>query len=146
MNGSSLPMNILTKIRLVDGPLPEPCWEWTGARDADGYGRLGVNGNNRKAARVTYTILRGPISKNLELDHLCRNRACVNPSHLEQVPHEINVARGNAGIEQSNRTHCSQGHPFDSTNTYSYSGKRGCIICRRERSRKHRLMRENYVV
>ena len=123
------------------------CWIWNAHTNHDGYGLFWPkHGTGISAHCFIYQYLRGPIPEGLELDHLCRNRSCVNPWHLELVPHKVNVARGNAGIEQSNRTHCSRGHQFDSTNTYFYNGKRGCIICRRERSRIHRLMRKNYVV
>ena len=135
-----LPKRVVEKIRLVSGPLPEPCWEWTGARDADGYGRVGAGYQNRKASRLVYEALCGTIPESLELDHLCQNRPCVNPSHLEPVKHEVNVARGNAGKYLRQRTHCPKGHSYDATNIYIYywkgNVKRGCRICRSERSRE----------
>ena len=134
-----LPQRVIEKIHLTIGPLADPCWEWTGSRDVDGYGRLCANGQNRKASRVVYEILHGPITESLELDHICRNRSCVNPLHLELVPHQVNVARGNAGQYLRQRTHCPEGHPYDAVNTYVYGkGKRGCLKCRRERSREWR--------
>ncbi len=134
-----LPERFLAKICLVEGPLPNPCWEWTASRDGDGYGRVGVEGKSRKASTYAYEVLRGPVPDGLEPDHLCRNRACVNPFHLELVTHKVNVARGNAGLAQSLRTHCSKGHPYDANNTIYYaSGKRGCHICRLRRSRERR--------
>jgi len=137
-----LPRRVVEKIRLTVGPLPDRCWEWAGARDKDGYGRIRIGCQNRKASRFVYETLCGPIPETLELDHLCRNRSCVNPSHLEPVPHEVNVARGNAGQYLSLRTHCSKGHPYDSANTYVYAnGTRGCLKCRRERCREWRRRR-----
>jgi hypothetical protein len=71
------------------------CWLWTGPIDALGYGVcVDRDGNNRKAHRVMYREAVGEIPVNLELDHLCRNRACVNPAHLEPVSHEVNCQRG----------------------------------------------------
>lgn len=86
------------------------CWEWTGNREA-GYGRIG----NRLAYRVMYERERGAVPHGLELDHLCRNRACVNPDHLEPVTRTVNVRRGaKAKLTQADvfRIHqlASEGH------------------------------------
>lgn len=75
------------------------CWEWTAAIDAHGYGRFGVPGRTRAdwrmrlAHRVSYETFVGPIPEGLDLDHLCRVTACVNPEHLEPVSRRENVAR-----------------------------------------------------
>jgi hypothetical protein len=97
---SKLPPRISQKIVADD---EVACWNWTAARDNHGYARLGVRGEdpkapteNHKAATVIYKLLVGPIPEGLELDHLCSNRACVNPSHLEPVTHAENMCR--AGI------------------------------------------------
>lgn len=70
------------------------CWIWTQHIDASGYGHAWANGRTQKAHRVMYERTHGPIPAGLELDHLCRNRACVNPEHLEPVSKAINVQRG----------------------------------------------------
>jgi hypothetical protein len=89
--------------RVLSRIVPEPnsgCWLWTGAHDAKGYGfcRYPRDGINvvQNAHRVVYEIERGPIPNGLDLDHLCRNSACVNPDHLEPVSRSVNVRRGNS--------------------------------------------------
>jgi len=107
------------------------CWTWTAYLMRTGYGVFGSEGRRTMLAhRYAYTSLIGPIPDGLEMDHLCRNRACVNPWHLEPVPHAVNVARGLGGINMSSRTHCAQGHPFDEQNTRLDRGARQCRACR----------------
>lgn len=112
-----------------------PCWIWTAGRNSDGYGHLKVSGHMVDAHRFTYELLVGSIPPGLELDHLCRVRLCVRPSHLEPVPHEVNVKRGKSGWNWREKTHCPQGHPYDASNTYVHQGARHCRTCRRERNR-----------
>jgi hypothetical protein len=72
------------------------CWLWTGLKSASGYGHFHKRGQavSVRAHRLAYALVCGPAPAHLDLDHLCRNRACVNPSHLEPVPHVVNVRRG----------------------------------------------------
>ncbi len=125
-----LPKRIRNKIHLTD-----KCWQWIAATSHDGYAIVSWNGQSVLAARVVYTLLRGPIPKGLEPDHLCRNRACVNPDCVEIVTHKINTLRGNTvGGVNSRKTCCPKGHPFTETNTIIDKGKYGpvrrCKICR----------------
>lgn len=119
----------------VTGGDVDQCWEWTGSRAGGGYGEFYVSkikGKQRKmpAHRWAYETLRVEIPFGLQLDHLCRNRECVNPWHLEPVTHLENNRRG----EKAHRTHCPAGHGYSSENTYIASrGDRQCRICIRKR-------------
>jgi hypothetical protein len=78
---------------------PDGCWEWTGAMSrATGYGKATMNGRSDGAHRIMYELIVGPIPTGLDLDHLCRNRICVNPAHLEPVTRSENVRRGIGGV------------------------------------------------
>ncbi len=116
---------------------PEPntgCWIWLGWIASIGYGYHMIEGKWHCAHRLVYEVYKGTIPEGLQLDHLCRNRWCVNPAHLEPVTFQENISRGKretAAQRFSRITHCKQGHPFDDANT-RITSRKGKIwrICR----------------
>lgn len=108
------------------------CWEWMGAKTA-GYGCFGSrNGPGSKLAhRWTWENLVGPVPAGLELDHLCRNRACCNPDHLEPVTRRVNQLRGAPNVVHHTVTHCLRGHLYDDENTGINNRGRYCRACKR---------------
>lgn len=111
------------------------CWLWHGTR-CDGYGHFRGHGKSRGAHRIAYELLIGPVPEGLELDHLCRNRGCVNPAHLEPVTHEENWRRGQSfSAVNAQKTHCPHGHEYTPENTYrsaSHPRSRRCRQCIRD--------------
>lgn len=117
----------------------DACWLWTGARTGPGrtYGSFLYEGRNARAHRVAYTLVNGPIPDGLTIDHLCRVRLCVNPSHLEAVTNHENLLRGEGFVANNSRkTHCPQGHPYDINE--GNRKHRGCSRCRLEAQRRRR--------
>lgn len=105
------------------------CWNWTGWCDPEGYGHLGAGGKWVGAHRFSFELANGSIPEGLELDHLCRNKRCVNPEHLEVVTSLENQRR------RPKKTHCPHGHEFTPENTYVRRGAKSCITCHRFKNR-----------
>ena len=125
---STLEDRFWAKVNRVDAS----CWDWLASRTPKGYGHLSVNGRLVSAHRAVWILCRGPIPEGFEIDHICRNRGCVRPEHLQVVPPGFNVRQG---VEEHVRrkraqTHCIHGHPLDSENTYVTKDKRRkCRTC-----------------
>ena len=126
----------------VSVDLATGCWIWMGCQRGKGYGCLRVNGRMMRAHRYSYELHVGPIPAGLQIDHLCRNRLCVNPAHLEPVVNRVNVLRG-VGVTAQNakKTHCRQGHEFTPENTRITDGARVCRACNKVWDRNRRPRR-----
>jgi hypothetical protein len=144
------------------------CWIWTGCDDGNGYGAVSFRCKRWLAHRLIYMAFIGNIPEDLELDHLCRVRCCVNPRHLEPVTRAVNVARGDGcqktvcykghskppkrhclwcererygwkgGLPSRDRTHCPKGHEYSGVDKL---GRRICKTCHREACRRHEVAR-----
>jgi len=116
-----------------------PCWEWRAFINPDGYGIFWFDKRMRGAHIYAYREAIGPIPEGHTVDHLCRNRRCVNPLHLEAVPGVDNVLRGEGPTARNARkTHCNHGHEFTAENTYTSDGNRHCRTCCLARAAKQR--------
>lgn len=118
--------------------IPEPnsgCWFWTAGLDRNGYGKFKVHDRSNRAYRYAWTCFFGPVTSET-LDHLCANKLCCNPAHLEPVSRAENTRRWARTILS-----CRKGHAFSTENTYEWHNKRGgitrcCRACNRVASRK----------
>jgi hypothetical protein len=139
----TLSERLWSKVLVTENPME--CWPFTGKiMSKAGYGVIVNHGGTTRAHRVAYELSRGPIPAGLVLDHLCRNRACCNPSHLEPVTNAENVRRG-VSVEATRAffaamTHCKRGHAFDAENTMHGKGRkrRICRECTRQATRDFR--------
>lgn len=122
--------------RRVHRPEADTCWEWRGLLNHGGYGHYAVLGRTYIPHRVSYELIVGPIPDGLQIDHLCRNKVCVNPKHLEAVTQQENIRRSDCPPAKRGRmTHCALGHEI----TRDRSGvRRTCVPCQRRRQRERR--------
>lgn len=131
----------------VDRTDPSACWTYPQKASVNGYAVVTVFGRSMLAHRYAYEISVGAIPDGLQLDHLCRNRRCVNPAHLEPVSQRENLLRGE-GFAGTNarKTHCKRGHEFTPENTRLRPGGRDCRACARAHDRKRRPRKRKEVV
>lgn len=107
------------------------CWNWPKISKGTGYGLANVGGKTTTVHRLVYRLVFGKFDQKLHIDHLCMNRACINPSHLEAVTLLENIRRGNSAPAKNGRkTHCIRGHAFSASNTRKTKrGRRHCKAC-----------------
>ena len=139
------PQPVLDRFLARVSKAPNGCHLWTGSMNHHtGYGRLSVDGKEHYAHRLAYTLLVGSIPDGMDVDHMCHNgdatcngeiecqhRRCVNPDHLEPVPHRVNMTRSHLAIAGKNarKTHCKRGHEFTPENTITRKTGRACRTC-----------------
>jgi hypothetical protein len=132
----TMPDRIWTKIEI--GP---ECWEWKAYRLPSGYGKVGFEGKTLYAHRVVYEHLKAPIPDGLHIDHLCRNRGCVRPSHLEPVEPATNIRRGKSLKYPDDQAWCPKcgAEMYKSTNRSTRRGWHwACRPCRNAAQRRRR--------
>jgi hypothetical protein len=133
--------SLLERTQAVDG-----CNMWQGAKRSNGYGVTMYMGKQTSTHRVMYTLVHGPVPDDMEVDHICNQRACINPDHLQLVTHAQNMRNGLV-----RRKTCRAGHPWTDENTYvtqvRYKGgtreQRYCRICRAKHQTDLRKRRNN---
>lgn len=110
---------------------PNGCWHWLGCHDTNGYAQFRGGGRDRTAHSWIMEVVHGPRPPDLVHDHLCCNKGCVNPAHLERVTPRENLMRAphSPAARNAAKTHCAQGHPFDEQNTCYSKGRRSCRAC-----------------
>ena len=123
--------------------ISERCWTWMGSMYQNGYGKIGRRGY--MVHRIAYELTKGKVPRNMCLDHLCKNRACINPDHLEIVSLVENVMRGDSQhAVNARKTYCKHGHEFTEANTYRdpIKNSRNCRKCRNLAVKKYIARKE----
>jgi len=137
-------LRFFSKIRMCK---ESKCWEWGAGKTNKGYGFFSMNRSVFRAHRISYHVFKGELDSNLVIDHICRNRACVNPDHLRQVTTKTNVTENSKSLTAIHKakTHCKRGHEFTPENTYMEKKGRGCRACGRERSLAYLYKKRNKI-
>lgn len=124
------------------------CWLWTGTLTSRGYGRFHIHGKRFRAHRWSYERFVNKIEEGLTIDHLCKNKSCVKPQHLEAVTNSVNISRywaNDSSITESRDWKtgtCTNGHDLSIVGYVDRKKKNGsisreCIQCRRNQHRRH---------
>lgn len=127
-----------SKVRQGDGGA---CWPWSGAKSGSGYGAFHLAGRMFQAHRVAVKAAGYSVPRWSVIDHVCRNRLCVNPAHLRTVLRGTNIFENSAAPAYLNsiKTHCPKGHPYSGSNLIKrLTGRRGCRACQSAYSRRRR--------
>lgn len=132
------PNTVHDVLDLLDAGGPDDCWTWLGSVKDNGYGSVRMAGKTYTVHRLVYEHLIGPIEEGMELDHLCRNRLCSNPEHLEPVTHQENGRRGLSGFSLTGK--CRSGKHGPSQWAHRKSGVRFCQGCRDDRHAEERAL------
>lgn len=129
------------------------CWNWIASCQPSGYGQMTVEKapsvpTVTTAHRISFEVFVGPIPEDLTVDHLCRNRRCVNPAHLEVVTNKENILRGTSPVAINKRkTHCPKGHPLSGRNiAFAKSGSRICRACKRDWNKRYKYRRRHGLI
>jgi hypothetical protein len=117
------------------------CWHWGGTIHHTGYGSYWYGYRSVLPHRYIYEVIHGPLPPVMKVDHICRNKSCVNPAHLDAVTQRENIIRGMAPASvNAAKTHCIHGHPFAGDNLivrcYGSHPRRCCLECTREIGRR----------
>lgn len=134
-------------VKCKDETLNPYCWEWTRYKNKGGYGLTSAYYKTWKVHRLSFLIFKSNLINGMDLDHLCSNRICFNPAHLEQVTRHENILRGNTGKHERDKLYCKKGHPYDDTNTYWRTRPdkrlyRICLKCKHISNKKYRLKKK----
>lgn len=142
---------ILIQRRLIKLSVPEPntgCHIWIGATTIAGYGIINIKKKILSAHRVSYFLNKGDIPDGLVIDHICDNKFCINPDHLQPKTQLDNLLRSNsASMVNLRKTHCNKGHEFTESNTIiNKNGSRDCKICVKAKKKRHYNNRREHIL